>query len=75
VYIIYLFEEGGKLPGEIQVKGFSPAKGAKIRILGGNGTVKSMSEGDYFKIFVNENQIKAVPSQYAVVFKVSQSMK
>lgn len=72
-YIIYLFDEGEKLPGEIKVSGFSPAKGAKITMLGGTGTsLKWIAEGDGFRIMIPDSQNKAIPSQYAVVFKVSQ---
>jgi hypothetical protein len=58
------------------VKGFVPAKGAKISLLGEKGTsLKWISEGDIFKIRINESQNKAKPSQYAVAFKVSQVSK
>lgn len=72
-YIIYLLEENEKLPKEIQVKGFVPAKRAKISMLGEKGTsLKWISGGDSFMILIPESQSKAIPSQYAVVFKVSQ---
>ena len=75
-YIIYLLDENQKLPEEIQVKGFSPAKGARINMLGGKGTsLKWTSEGNFFKILINESQNKAMPSQYAVVLKVSNILK
>ena len=75
-YIIYLLDENQKLPEEIRVKGFLPAKGAKISMLGGKVTsLKWISEGDSLKILINESQKKAVPSQYAVVFKVSNILR
>ena len=75
-YIIYLLDENQKLPEEISVKGFLPAKGAKISMLGGKGTsLKWISEGDFFKILINESQNKTVPSQYSVVFKVSNILR
>ena len=75
-YIIYLLDENEKLPKEIIVKGILPAKGAKISMLGGKGNpYKWISEGDSYKIWIQESQSKAIPSQYAVVFKVSQTMK
>jgi alpha-L-fucosidase len=75
-YIIYLLDENQKLPEEIRVKGLLPAKGAKISMLGGKGTsLKWISEGDSLKILINESQNKAVPSQYAVVFKVSNLLR
>lgn len=75
-FIIYLLDENQKLPLEIKVKGFVPAKGAKISMIGGNGTsLKWISEGDIFKILINESQSKAMPSQFAVVFKVSNILR
>ena len=72
IYIIYLLDENEKLPEEILVKGYIPSKGAGISILGQKGTsLRWIPEGDHFKILVNGSQSKALPSQYAVVFKIS----
>lgn len=74
--IIYLLNENESLPNEIQVKGFVPAKGAKVSILGGKGnSLKWTSEGGLFKIRINESQNKTKPSKYAIAFKVSQVSK
>jgi alpha-L-fucosidase len=75
-FIIYLLDENEKLPKEIQVKGFKPSKGAKISMLGEKGSsLKWISGGDSFKILVRESQGEAIPSQYAVVFKISLTLK
>ena len=71
-YIIYLLEENEKLPEEIKVNGFVPAKGARITVLGTNGNpMRWTSEGKNFSIKVSESQRKGVTSQHAVVLKVS----
>jgi hypothetical protein len=45
-------------------------------MLGEKGSsLKWISGGDSFKILVRESQSKAMPSQYAAVFKVSQVLK
>jgi len=73
-YIIYLLGEEEKLPAEIQVNGIKPAKGAKISMLGQNGrSLKWKSEENSFKFQIPENQVKTIPSQYAVAFKISQT--
>jgi alpha-L-fucosidase len=73
VYIIFLLDENEKLPEEIPVKGFIPAKGAKINVLGQTGTSLKWIPGEaFFKILIRESQSKAIPSKYAVVFKISQ---
>jgi len=75
-YIIYLLDENEILPKEILVKGFIPAKGAKISILGQKGQLPKWTSGeDSFKILVHESQSKAMPSNFALVFKVSQVLK
>jgi alpha-L-fucosidase len=75
-YITYLLAEGEKLPSEIQVKGFVPEKGAKISLLGKKGSsLKWKADASGFKVLVPESLSKALPSTYAVVFKVSQVMK
>ncbi|HAQ20296.1 MAG TPA: alpha-L-fucosidase [Prolixibacteraceae bacterium] len=72
--IIYLLDENEKLPAEIQIKGFTPEKGAKIALLGKKGSsLKWKADGSGFKISIPENQTKTLPSTYAVVFKVSAS--
>ena len=64
------------IPEEIRVKGFMPAKGSKITMLGKKGSLlKWISGGDFFKILVRESQSKAIPLHYAVVFKISQALK
>ena len=76
-YINYLLDENEKIPKEISIKGFMPEKGARIVMLGGRrgASLKWTAEGDSFKISIPENQAKAIPSQYAVVFKVNQTLK
>ena len=75
-YITYLLAEGEKLPSEIQVKGFVPEKGAKISLLGKKGSsLKWKADASGFKVLVPESLSEALPSTYAVVFKVSQVMK
>jgi len=75
-YVIYLLDENEKLPAEIQVKGFTPAKGAKISLLGRKGSsVKWKADGSGFKLSVPESWSKSLPSGYAVAFKVSQTVR
>lgn len=75
-YINYLLDENEKLPKEISIKGFMPDKHARITMLGGRGASLKWSAGvDSFRISIPENQAEAIPSQYAVVFKVSQTLK
>lgn len=63
-----LLDENEKLPEEILVKGFVPAKAAKISMLGQKGTsMKWISGEKSFRILVHESQSKALPSNYAVV--------
>jgi hypothetical protein len=72
-HIIYLLDENENLPAEIQVKGFIPAKGAKINLMGGKGSsLKWKSETDHFVVQIPENQRKNLPSPFAVVLKVNQ---
>ena len=71
-YIIYLLDENEKVPAEIQVRGFIPAKGAKITLLGKKGSLlKWKADGKDFKIAFPQALSKALPSGYAIVFKVS----
>jgi len=75
-YVIYLFDENEELPPETQVKGVVPAKGAKVSMLGKDGSsLKWESDGSSFRIQVPASVSGAVPSQYAVAFKVSQISK
>ena len=72
-HIIYLLDENENLPAEIQVKGFIPAKGAKINLMGGKeSSLKWKSETDHFVVQIPENQRKNLPSPFAVVLKVNQ---
>jgi hypothetical protein len=72
--VIYLFDENEKLPSDIEVKGFVPAKGARISMLGKDGSSLTWeSDGSDFKIRVPASERGKVPSQYAVAFKVSQT--
>lgn len=70
-YVIYLLDDGEKLPSEIIVKGFTPAKAAKISLLGRKGALKWKADGNGFKLSVPESAKQALPSGYAVAFKVS----
>lgn len=75
-YITYLLADGEKLPAEIKVKGFVPEKGTKISLLGKKGSsLKWKVDGSGFKISIPESVAKALPTTYAVVFKVSQVAK
>lgn len=75
-YIIYLLSENEKLPLEIKVKGFVPEKGAKITMPGKKGSSFNWkADGSGFKFAVSADQAKSLPSQYAVVFKVSKVAK
>jgi len=74
--IIYLLDENEKLPAEIQVKGFTPVKGAKISLLGSKvSSLKWKADGAGFTVSIPESQSKALPSKYAVVLKISQVAK
>jgi alpha-L-fucosidase len=71
-YMIYLLDKDEKLPAEIAVKGFVPEKGARISLMGEKGSqIKWKTEGDGFKLSVPESLNRALPSGYAVTFKVS----
>jgi hypothetical protein len=75
-YIIYLPDENERLPNEILIKGFIPAKGAKISMLGQRGSSFRWITGEgNFKILIRESQRGTLPSKYAAVFKVSQILK
>jgi len=75
-YVIYLIGENEKLPAEIQVKGFVPAKGAKVSMLGKQGSALAWNaDGSGFTIQIPASESGAVPSQYAVAFKVSQTAR
>jgi len=73
-YVIYLLDENEKLPAEIKVSGFTPAKGAKITILGKNGTLRWKTEGKSFTISIPASALGPVPSTYAVAFRISNIM-
>jgi len=74
--VIYLLAENEKLTSEIQVKGFVPAKGAKISVLGQKGSsLKWKADGNGFKISVPASLAKTLPSNYAVTFHISQVIK
>jgi alpha-L-fucosidase len=70
-YIIYLLDENEKLPQSINVSGFIPAKGAKITMLGKNGTLRWKEQGEVFSIMIPASFSNSMPSDYAVAFKVS----
>ncbi len=70
-YLIYLLDENENLPAGIQINGFVPAKGAKISMLGSKGSIKWKSGENSFTIQIPASQSKDLPSEYAVVFKVS----
>lgn len=71
-YIIYLLDENEKLPSKIEVKGFMPAKGAKISMLGKKaGNLQWKAEADGFSFAVPALYLNALPSEYAVAFRVS----
>lgn len=75
-YIIYLLDENEKLPAEIKATGFVPEKGAKISLLGKKGSsLKWKADASVFKLSIPESLSKALPSTYAVVFKISQVAK
>jgi alpha-L-fucosidase len=70
IYIIYLLDENESLPEEILVKGITPAKGAKISMLGQKGVSMRWTTGeDFFKILVSESR-KGILPEYAVAFKI-----
>jgi alpha-L-fucosidase len=71
-YVIYLLDENEKLPSKIEVRGFIPAKGAKINMLGKNGnSLKWTAQGDRFSFSIPASYLDALPSQYAVAFRIS----
>ena len=71
-YIIYLLAENEKLPSQIIVSGIVPEKGAKITMCGIKGsTFKYKTDGESFRLSITDMKAKALPSLYAVVFKVS----
>ena len=70
--IIYLLDENEKLPAEIQVKGFTPEKGAKISLPGKKGSsLKWKTDKAGFNISIPESVSKGLPSKYAIALKVS----
>ncbi len=76
VNIIYLLAENEKIPAKIQIKGFVPEKGAKITMLGKNGSsLKWEADGPGFKISVPVAISKAMPSEYAVVLTIDRIIK
>ena len=70
-YIIYLLDENEKLPAEIKVNGFSPAKGAKVTMLGKTGNLRWKADGRSFTISCPASVSRAVPSAYAVAFRIN----
>ena len=71
-YIIYLLDENEKLPSKIVVTGFSPAKGAKISMIGMKGNNLKWNAGiDGFSFSIPASYLNALPSEYAVTFRVS----
>ena len=71
-YIIYLLDENEKLPSKIEVRGFSPAKGAKISMIGMKGSNLKWNAGvDGFSFSIPASYLNALPSEYAVTFRVS----
>ena len=73
LYAIYLLKDGEKeLPAEIQLKGLAVPAGAKVVLLGAP-TAKVSAEriGDATKLVLSVAPRAALPSPYAVVFKLS----
>jgi alpha-L-fucosidase len=75
-YVIYLLNENERVPSEIQVNGFVPAKGAKISMLGKDGSSFTWNaNGKGFLMQISGDQNTSLPSQYAVAFKVEKVAK
>lgn len=71
-YVIYLLDVNESLPEEIAIKGFIPARKAKITMLGKNkSTFRYVSGAESFRILIPANQREQLPSSYAVAFKIS----
>jgi len=73
VYLIYLADEGEKLPARIRLESFKPSPGAKITALGTPAKLKWQPAGNGFELLVSDNLRKNPPSRYAWVFKLSES--
>jgi alpha-L-fucosidase len=68
VYLLYLADEKETLiPASIDVKGFQPAKGSKIQLLGRNGNLKWEIIGNDLRIRIPSGK---APCRYAWVFRV-----
>lgn len=71
-YIIYLLDENERLPADILVSGYSIPGNGRISVLGGKAnSLRWRKDGNNFHITIPESQRNSLPSQYAVVFKVS----
>jgi len=70
-YVIYLLDENEKLPAEIKVNGFRPAKGAKVTVLGKNDILQWKADDRFFTISIPASVSGAVPSVYAVALRIS----
>ncbi|MCC6858442.1 MAG: alpha-L-fucosidase, partial [Bryobacterales bacterium] len=74
VYAIYLAEEGTERPpARIALRGFQPAAGARVRLLGSNAKVAWTPEGS--GVVIQTPAETAAPCRYAFVFKFEQALR
>ena len=72
VFFFYLAEENeNNIPSEIIVESITPAKGAKINLLGSKTNLKWKPLAKGFKVMIPEKLRKNPTSKYAWTFKIS----
>ncbi len=71
-YFMYLCKDGeNTMPEEITIESHIPTKGATVKLLGSNQTLKWSKANNGFKITIPENLRKNPPSNYVWTFKVT----
>jgi alpha-L-fucosidase len=69
IYAIYLLDQNEKLPATISFKGITPAKGARVSLLGANGKLTWTKKGDAVEISIPSN-LQRQAWQHAVAIKI-----
>ena len=73
VFAIYLPEKDqNTLPAEIEIKGATPAAGAKVSLLGASGTLRWQKTTNGFKVFIPAKLQNTPPCNEAWSFRISE---
>lgn len=71
VYLIYLADEGEKLPEKIKVEAFKPKAGARLSMLGTSQKISYRISGEGFEVFIPSSVRHNPPCKYAWIFRLT----